>query len=504
MHAIFWNGGIKFGNTNILSRSVGPYKIAYWVRKHGYQAQVIDFIPLLSASELYTLTKKFITSQTKIIGLSTTFLANNEYTDAKGNKYILPAQVLETIDKIKQEHPDIKFVLGGYMSESIGGIKHIDATVMNYTSATEDIFLEYLRHLVDGGEPPLGTLIFPKFAEKSKSRIHYNSARNPVYNIESDDFRFSKQDLILPGEPLPLDVSRGCIFACKFCQYPHLGKGKLDYIRGMEYLEQELISNYENFQTTNYYIVDDTFNDTETKLKAFHAMTQRLPFKIGYAAYIRADLIDRFPDMAFLLQESGLVSSIHGIESFHPESSKLIGKAWSGKRAKDFLPKLLHDIWRNKVAMQNNFIVGLPHDTEQNLLDTVNWHFDNNMYTINFSTLGVYSPDDKKNRYSILSEFDRNSDKYGFTFLKEESTGKLYWKNETWDAIKAIEFTDRLKAIARHKENKFGAWTIPSLRWYDHSQDYLMEVKLSNVSWSDINIKSLELHRQYYEMVANC
>ena len=46
--------------------------------------------------------------------------------------------------------------------------------------------------------------------------------------------RFEKNDFILPGESLPLELSRGCIFKCRFCQYPNIGKDKDD-------LELELI-----------------------------------------------------------------------------------------------------------------------------------------------------------------------------------------------------------------------------------------------------------------------
>jgi len=39
-------------------------------------------------------------------------------------------------------------VLGGYMSDRVPSWGVFDATVMSYTSATEDILLEYVSHLV--------------------------------------------------------------------------------------------------------------------------------------------------------------------------------------------------------------------------------------------------------------------------------------------------------------------------------------------------------------------
>ena len=271
MNAIFWNGGIRLGT---FMRYIGPYKIAHWLRKHGYPSQVIDFASAATEDNLYKLTKKFITQDTRVIGISTTFIIDTafdvprEHEWSDGTSRLVPEHMIKVAQRIKKEHPNIKFILGGYKSDFIEDFGVIDATVMSYTSASEDIMLEYIEHLTLGKPAPSGQLIFTTDTATGQKhhRMFYNSAKNPRYNIELDDFTFTKQDCILPGEPLPLDVSRGCIFACRFCQYPHLGKGKLDYIRGMEYLEQEMLNNYNNFGTTSYYILDDTFNDTEIKI----------------------------------------------------------------------------------------------------------------------------------------------------------------------------------------------------------------------------------------------
>jgi hypothetical protein len=252
MDAIFWNS--LNGGNDLISRYVGPYKINHWIKKHGYTGQVIDFVNYLTEEELYLSTKKFITSDTLVIGVSATFITYNTEGVTNGFRHrwkngfysAFPENVFNALKRIKTEYPNIKFVLGGYSSEHMYGGGLFDATIMSYTEASEDIFLEYLDFLKKGTEPPFSKLIM-SYAHVApgipvKSRIYYYQARNKVYNIEHDDFRFSKQDAVLFGETLPLDISRGCIFACRFCQYPHLGKGKLDYTRGMEYIKDELIS----------------------------------------------------------------------------------------------------------------------------------------------------------------------------------------------------------------------------------------------------------------------
>ena len=501
MNVIFWNSnaiGPK-DRRQMFSRYVGPYKIAYWIRKHNYSCQVIDFIAEFSEEQLYAGTRKFMNSETLVLALSTTFLCADRYQWSDGVSRMIPESVVKVIIRLKEEFPKLKVIMGGYASDRLSGWGVVDATVMSYVSATEDIFLEYIDHVKTGSQSPLGRLETPVLHDNhsgTKMRMIYDQARTPKYNIELDDFKFSEQDVILPGELLPLDVSRGCIFACRFCQYPHLGKKKLDYIRGMEFLEQEIIHNYEQFGTTNYFMLDDTFNDTVEKMTAWHAMVNRLPFKISYSAYLRADLIDRFPDTAYLLSGSGLFGAIHGLESMHPYSSNLIGKAWSGKRAKEFIPKLFHDIWGSQVAQQLGFIVGLPKETKQDLLDTYQWFVDNKLHHVSLNFLQLFGPDSKTTRFSILSEFDKNAEKYGFTFENNK------WRNETWTQDESRIFKEELRTMYL-KHNRVNSWTGQVLFSYGYDRDFLLRATSSEIDWEKVFVIDRSKYQDYYQRLMN-
>lgn len=472
------------------SRYVGPYKVAHWLRKHGYQCQVLDFITQFTEDQLYKMITMFVTKETLVLAVSTTFLSLAKYTHSDGVERSVPENILNVLKKFKQEYPHVRIITGGYTSDRLTDWGVIDATVMSYTTASEDIMLEYLRFLQGKGEEPHNVLFMG-----GKLRRIYNQAREPKYNIEHDDFRFTKQDYILPGEALPLDVSRGCIFACRFCQFPHLGKSKMDYIRGMNYIEDELRYNYENFGTTGYMILDDTFNDTQAKMEQFHKMTQRLDFKIDYSAYLRAELIQRFPDTAHLLKDSGLFGAYHGIESLHPHASKLVGKAWSGKHAREYIPKLYHDIWNREVTMHTNFIVGLPKETKEDLMETVKWHRDNNLHRIHFSPLGLWNPDEKNHAYSIQSEFDRNAEKYGFWFNDDGS-----WQNDTWTREDAYKYADHLNEITK-PDKKCSVWSAPTLLWYTYTKYKLLNWVASQNMYKWIKDRTEKKYFEYYVRV---
>jgi radical SAM superfamily enzyme YgiQ (UPF0313 family) len=250
----------------------------------------------------------------------------------------------------------------------------------------------------------------------------------------------------------------------------------MDYVRGMDYIRNELIYNWEMFGTTRYMILDDTFNDTESKMQSFYDMTQTLPFKITYTAYLRADLINRFPDTAHMLKESGLWGAFHGLESLHPHASNIIGKAWSGRHAKDFIPKLYHDLWKGEIPQQLSFIVGLPKETREDLNNTVKWFQENNLWSLVFYSLGLIGINERESKITLLSEFDRNADKYGFTFDKD-----LVWINETWNSQTAFQNTIELEKQISSGLKKSNVWTLGNMEFLGYDKEFLFNTPINEI-----------------------
>jgi hypothetical protein len=483
----------------MVQRFVAPYKLAHFLRKDGFSCQVIDYSSRMDGIQLYTAIRKFITPTTLMIGLSTSFIAMDSYRHSDGKKRSLPEHTLKVLRTIKAEFPKIEIVVGGYLSEKISDYGVFDTTIMRYGGASEDVLLEHVRWRKGFGDEPIGSMHKPGFG--GRERMWYHTARKPSYSIETDDFRFIKQDCILPGEPLPLDTSRGCIFACRFCRFMHLGKKKLDYLRPMEYIKEELIHNRETFNTTNYYLLDDTFNDTQWKVGEFHKLTQELDFNISFAAYIRADLIQRFPDMGHQLQESGLVAAQHGIETLHPEDSKLIGKGWSGTHARTFIPTLYHDVWKGRVNQHMSFIVGFPNSTEKDIWETVDWFVDNKLDSAMFFPLSLFKPNETNIR-STTSEFDRNAEKYGYSWqpIDGRDGNPLEWKNKNWTESTAtrvaIEARDRVRLY-----NRVNSWDAMPLRWYGMDPNDVLTTRYRDLDKEWFIRRGKELVAEYHSML---
>lgn len=447
-------------NVNGISsyRTIGAYKIAHSCRNAGYNTQVIDQVVYFTEDQLVESLLKFIDHTTLVLAISSTFLSigNSEF----------PEHVVGAIVKIQSQFPKLKLIIGGYGLNTA----RLEARITTYATVAEygeDIFVEVLDHIAGRGPEPSYTLGTTIKSKRLKSYKQYSTPLNVKFDIEKDAFRFTDQDCILPGETLPIEISRGCIFKCKFCHHLLLGRGKLDYLRSFELVKEEMLHNYAKWGTTNYYVICDTFNDTEFKMKAWYDMVNSLPFKIKYTCYLRADLLNRFPDVPPMLQETGLFSAFHGIETFNEHSAVTIGKGWSAKGAKTYLPELYHNIWGGKVHQTLSFIAGLPGDKREDIVEIADWFIDNQMYNMAMHSLGLTPNPNLKH----ASEFERDAPKYGYTFdnkiphPKGPGFGKFgYWKNDYWNQYEADALVEDVILPKVWPYNaRHGSWQIMQL-----------------------------------------
>jgi radical SAM superfamily enzyme YgiQ (UPF0313 family) len=418
---------------------MGSYQIAWYLREHKYSVQVIDFIKYLTTNQIIELLDEFVTSETKIIGLGVLGIIEQDQW--------LFVRFQDIMFKIRRKYPWVTIVGGGptanrFEDEFSKGT--FDWLVVGHA---EDTMLSLTNHLIRGGPKPMFELT-PKGTKliRESFPVHVENK----FHIQHSRHRWHERDCIQPGEALPLETTRGCIFKCKFCQYPHIGKNKRDFLRNMSEIRDELIDNY---------VLDDTFNADKDRIEEFWQMTKTLPFKIKYSTYLRLDLIEAHPQTAMMLQESGLVGAFFGIETFNPEAALMVGKAFSGKKAKEFLPKLMHEIWQDKISIYCGLIAGFPQETFEDLQATSQWMIDNGVHCWGWNPLYINREFGSVSEYA--SEFDRNAEKYGFKF--QDNTNA--WYTETTNFHQARDWAVSLQEIP-NQIAKAGAWAIPEFLNY--------------------------------------
>jgi hypothetical protein len=429
-------------------RPVGPFQLANVLRKQGYTVQVIDQYPWiahLGADTVIKLFDKFVGPETLWIGFSSTWfrkistllpgpddhlpggvLKNTE--DLVANTMLFPEEELIRIKQsVLNKNPKVKFVLGGGRS-TLGRSGRcrplIDYSIEGYA---DDAVVKFSKWLEGKAPKPFMHL---NYGGKSESMNDDIKASN--FDYTNFEFRWADEDLVNPGETLPMEIARGCIFNCAFCSYPLNGRKKMDYLKNPEVLRKQFIDNYERFGTTNYFFLDDTFNDSVEKLQILHdEVFAKLPFKVSFGAFMRLDLINAHRETIPLLRDMGITGAFLGVESLTYESNKSIGKGISGEKIIEILT-ILKQEWPNAI-LDGQFIMGLPYDSEESirawldLLLTEDFPLDAaNIAPLNLDQI-------KANISPWVSHIEMNPEKFGYTF---EEGNSFAWTNNVNFSLK--------------------------------------------------------------------
>lgn len=411
--------------STMMSRSLGAYRVASALIEANYSTFVLDFVDRLSASEIIKVLEQHIGTETLWVGFSSTFFwAERKKYDStvdmdtyhKSNMYWTTDydEVLKIIKFIKK-HDNVKLVYGGAKTPFALFDESIDYYVLGNADISTIELTDYLAGKIDA----ITHLEEVTINRHQRYKIDSFKYPEPQMNNVSTHW-WNHEFKILQNEPLAIELARGCIFKCKFCNYPLLGKKKGTYLRDAYQIKDELVKTYETHGTTRYNFTDDTFNDDIDKIEMLHRVFTDLPFKLEFAAYLRIDLIHKYPEQAHLLSEMGLVGCYFGIETLQAESAKAIGKGLHPNKVKERL-YWLSGQWKNKVNMSSGFILGLPYDTPEYFYELMAWslELDNPLQEMLFFPLNLYNyknPD--LERYS--SEFSINPEIYGYKFNNPE------------------------------------------------------------------------------------
>jgi hypothetical protein len=415
---IILTGGTYAPNSmSRIQRSLGPYRIASALHDAGYTTFVLDFIIHMTNEEITSVLKQHLTNKTLWVGFSSTFFWRDNSKSFKQDAlnrmyYDNPESVAEIMDYIKQ-NSNAKILYGGAKAPFFLADSKIDYYVTGYADNSTVALTNYIK------TNDIEFLVNPSpidIQDSTSILIDSNNYEEPkLNNIKT--YWWDKQFNILPKEGLPIELARGCIFKCKFCTYPLLGKKKGTYLRDPSELKDDLIKMWEVHGTESYYFTDDTFNDDNDKIEQLHKIFTELPFKPKFSCYLRIDLLNKYPEQADLLTEMGLVGTYLGIETFQPESARAIGKGLSPHKVKDRL-YWLSEKWKNKVNIGAGFILGLPYDTYQYFDELYSWcsSKDVPIQQISFYPLYLFNRKPGSRLDAYTSEFSLRPEIYGYEF----------------------------------------------------------------------------------------
>lgn len=394
-----------------IRRHLGAYRVSSELKKQGYDCVVIDYIQYMTTEEILNAISKHISKDTLWVGFSSTFF----YTQKSGVSGIeklyqnMPYDTMKTIYKHVRDNSSAKIVYGG----AYALFPHVDPLVDYYVAGYSDVSIVNLTDSLAGKSE---LLHYKEFDIDGSPSILIDSGSYPSPEMDKlQTFWNDPSYNLLPQEPVPLEFARGCIFKCKFCNYPLLGKKKGTYIRDMEQIKDEIIMLWETHGTDTFYMTDDTFNDDNDKMIEFHKMSTSLPFKPKFSAFLRLDLINKFPEQADMLLEAGMVGTFFGIESFNWKSAKAIGKGMHPDKVKSRL-NWVADKWKGRVNIGVGLILGLPYD-DMEYFQELHRYITSGEYPAHHTVFNpLYIFDRRRGVNMYGSEFSLNPEVYGYDF----------------------------------------------------------------------------------------
>ena len=408
-------------------RLPGGHRIATWLRGQGWDVEVLDFATLFTLDELKEFARSRITTHTKFIGFSCFF--GTWTTDID-----LFAQWL------KQTYTDVTLICGGTTHPMINCL----AIDYHVTGFAEHAITQLLR-VVAGNEPRSSLILDPKYL--GKKRVINGNAHYPAFPMNDLSIYYEDRDYLDENEWLSVESARGCIFKCKFCNFPVLGV-KGDYTQDQELFYRNLQENYHRYGIRNYYIADETFNDRSEKVRKFADAVERMDFQPFFTAFIRADLMIARPEDQEHMLRMNLLGHFYGIESTNADTLRVIGKGMHPDRllpgileAKKYFETHSRQIYRATISL----IAGLPHETTQSLENTKHWMLDN-WKGQHLLWYPLWIPE-HTNGNQTLSEFSIDPEKYGYTRyqgtveMKNRLLADLMpWQNQHMNQAQATEF----------------------------------------------------------------
>lgn len=426
------------------NRNSGPHRLATHLRKLNWDIEVIDFANYWSLDELKEIVRSRVTSDTKFFGIS----------QFSSNDYMMSAGGPSFFEWVKDTYPDIVTIIGSQELAPESTL-YCDYVISGYAEKSIEVLLAYL---FSNGKKPV-------FRTRGKTKYIDSQNDYPAHPWQDTSVLYQKRDFILPNEFGAIELSRGCMFSCAFCNATILGV-KDKTLRAVESVRKEMLFNYNEYGMENYFITDPTFNTSTEKITVYADLMEDLPWKPFFAGYIRPDLlVKRKKDREELLRLN-MLGHFYGVETFHPESAKFIQKGNPDMikagllEVKKFFKERVGNSYRAVISL----IVGLPYEDMQSIQATYEWMYKNwrdqpvlasSLVLQDFSnpSRSFISKECEKLGYDLINKTikDMKTVEEVEAFKEVEQTNETYgtiqWKNQYMDIFEAEIMANKLKNI---------------------------------------------------------
>jgi lipoate synthase len=431
-------------------RNLGASEVTRRLAKRNIPCTTIEWFSHWDTSDLYFCIYNYLKdAKTPIIAISVPFLADDVYL------------IKDILEKLKSSLPALKIILGGNRTYD----NNFDTFVDYYfIGRSMEIFENWLDNKDMTCFQTAISNVFINNNIKAENEL-------PVLAFYKDEDFLTEHDIV------GFELGIGCRFNCSFCNYD-LRNMKNPKIANAEHIANTLQNLYNKYGIRNFFLTDDTINESIEKLETLAEIVRRLSFKPNLAGYFRLDLLSQERQQQ-LWKEIDMAAVFFGIESFNSTASKRVRKSGRIVSQIETLKKL-------RTLTPNTFlsagmIVGLSGDSRDDIFKSIRYVHENNLLdAMQYSALNMPAMDTDIFDDYMLSDFSKNPTKFGYKILSKKSrpgrsVQSLYdWQNEwcTFEEAMVLqeEVNNYLKVLKISSSDAFEYLSFLSLQLAEHKE----------------------------------
>ncbi len=304
--------------------------------------------------------------------------------------------VLQYCKAIKKHSPDTVTVLGGphpsALPEQTMQFREVDYVIRGEGETGFSSLVRKLDH--HQGRIPLREMIeIPNLVYRDDTQ---NILFSPMaFTRDLDAIGFPAWHLFdmegypeLPGSGgrfLPITTTRGCPSQCVFC-CSNTVHGKAVRTRSPEHVIEEIQWLIRNYKIQKVSIFDNNFTFHKDHALKFCELYRknRIPLPFDIPQGVRIDKIDL--ELLKALEAAGCTYIGVGIES---GSQKTLDRVRKGTTISGIKEKIRMIKQSTRIQVVGFFIIGFPHETEADVLDTVNFAL---QLHLDYATFTIFTP----------------------------------------------------------------------------------------------------------------
>jgi hypothetical protein len=292
---------------------------------------------------------------------------------------------LRIAEQVKRLAPDRAIVFGGPQASVVDRetLKAFDFVDFVLRGEADRSFLEFLEAL---GSPRSSLEKVPGLAFRDGARIVQTPAPPLVEDLDSLPLpAFDLYPQIRRGGHLPLELGRGCPYACTFCATNDFFRRRFRLKSPQKMLEQMQLLR-DAYGTNSFSLVHDMFTVDRRRVIAFCDALLGSGDGFQWSCSARTDRVDR--ELMQLMFEAGCRGIFFGIETGSPTLQKSIKKKLDLEHAAEQI-RLADAIG---IEIEVSLITGFAEETRADVGDTVAFFMDSMRLKHTDGNIGLLAP----------------------------------------------------------------------------------------------------------------